>query len=312
MSFTQSKRLHPQAYDALTNALAAFQWYKPDFARMLNTLFTADPSVLSGINVRDATKREVARLLVDRLQRGEDRYQAVTIGVLITLSEYDDRFAHLARLDDGEEKVTAAQAALADVKRIILQHKAVLDGADARKAAEAAATAAASQQWAHTRDLDRLKIEFYAIASMSDPRARGLALEPFLNKLFSLFDLEPRGAFKLTGEQIDGAFTFDTDDYLLEARWRKERVDPGQVRDFSGKVAEKTHRTSGLLLSMEGYTPGAVDVLRGRGTRLLLADGSDLMAVLEGAIRLEELLLRKRRHAAETGDPYLSARQIFA
>ena len=63
---------------------------------------------------------------------------------------------------------------------------------------------------------------------------------------------------------------------------------------------------------MEGYTPGAVDVLRGRGTRLLLADGSDLMAVLEGAIRLEELLLRKRRHAAETGDPYLSAREIFA
>jgi hypothetical protein len=34
------------------------------------------------------------------------------------------------------------------------------------------------------------------------------------------------GPFVLTGEQIDGAFSFDTDDYLLEARWRRQLATP--------------------------------------------------------------------------------------
>ena len=42
-----------------------------------------------------------------------------------------------------------------------------------------------------------------------------------------------------------------------------------------------------------------------------LADGADLAAVLEGALGLDELLLRKRRHVAETGNPYLGAREML-
>ena len=47
-------------------------------------------------------------------------------------------------------------------------------------------------------------------------------------------------------------------------------------------------------------------------TCLLLADGSDLVAVVEGRIDLGELLTRKRRHTAETGCPLLTAAQITA
>jgi len=38
---------------------------------------------------------------------------------------------------------------------------------------------------------------------------------------------------------------------------------------------------------------------------MILMDGSDLMAVLEGRIDLVQLLLRKRRQAAQTGQIYL-------
>jgi hypothetical protein len=34
-------------------------------------------------------------------------------------------------------------------------------------------------------------------------------------------------------------------------------------------------------------------------------DGSDIMAVLDGRIELPELLKRKRRHAAQTGEIYM-------
>ena len=51
MSADPNKRLHPQAYDALAEGLATFQWYKPPFSQMLTSLFSADSTVLAGIYV---------------------------------------------------------------------------------------------------------------------------------------------------------------------------------------------------------------------------------------------------------------------
>lgn len=311
MSANPSKRLHPQAYDALAEGVASFQWYKAPFSQMMTSLFAGDSSVLAGIDLQGRTKRDAAREVVSRLQRDERRYQSTTVGVLMTLADYDPEFTHLARLEDGADKVHAAQVALVEIQRVIGQHKTLLEDAEARRAAEAAASAAAAQAWARAQDLEALKTDFYQLSAMTDPQRRGLALEPFLNRLFTLFDLDPRAAFSLKGEQIDGAFTFDTDDYLLEARWLTATVDPKQVRDFAGKVAEKAHRTGGLMLSINGFSMEAVNLLRRNGSRLLLADGADLAAVLEGAIGLDELLLRKRRHAAETGNPYMGAREMI-
>jgi hypothetical protein len=41
-----------------------------------------------------------------------------------------------------------------------------------------------------------------------DPHSRGKDFEGFINWLFGLFDLEPRAAYSLDREQIDGAFRF--------------------------------------------------------------------------------------------------------
>lgn len=305
------KQVHPQAYDALAEALATFQWYKPDFARMLNTVFASDRSLLTGLDLRHASKRDNASAIVSRLQQDERNYQSLTISALMTLSDYDSAFRHLARLDDADSKVDAAQAALAEVKRIVAMHKALLDDEEARLASEAAAVAESRERWAFASGVEALKQKFYALSATSNPNQRGLAFEDFLNGLFVFCDLDPRGPFALAGEQIDGAFTFDTDDYLLEARWRSEQASPDQLRAFQTKVSEKTHRTSGLFLSINGFSKAAVELVNRSGSRLLLMDGSDLMVVLEGALRMDEVLLRKRRHAAETGDPYFRAADML-
>jgi len=44
---------------------------------------------------------------------------------------------------------------------------------------------------------------------------------------------------------------------------------------------------------------------------LILMDGADLMAVLEGRIDLGTLLLRKRRHASQTGNIYLKIHELL-
>ena len=139
--------------------------------------------------------------------------------------------------------------------------------------------------------------------STDSPQERGYAFERFLNALFELWDLNPRAAYSIEHEQIDGAFTFRTDDYLLEARWWAESLQPKDLNNFRMKVDGKARNTLGLFVSISGFTDGAIAKHSHGQTPLILMDGTDLVPILEGRIALVEVLERKRRHAAETGNP---------
>jgi hypothetical protein len=130
-------------------------------------------------------------------------------------------------------------------------------------------------------------------------------LEKILRSLFELFDLDPKASFRIIGEQIDGAFTFESTDYLLEAKWQQAPVGSADLDVLAGKLSRKLENTLGLFLSVNGFSPDGVAAHSSRRRLLILMDGSDLMAVLEGRIDLIQLLLRKRREAAQTGNIYL-------
>lgn len=106
-----AKRLHPQAYDALQDALTHYYWYKPDLAAFLRTAFSEEPSLLGGVELLTSTKRESARVITERLRAREDQLRDFILRLLVTLAEFDDAFPYLRRLDDGEAKVAAAVAA---------------------------------------------------------------------------------------------------------------------------------------------------------------------------------------------------------
>ena len=129
--------------------------------------------------------------------------------------------------------------------------------------------------------------------------------------LFDLFDLDPKASFKITGEQIDGAFSFEGTDYLLEAKWQSEPVPAKELDSLAGKLSRKLENTLGLFLSVNGFSEDAIKTHASGRRLIILMDGSDLMAVLEGRIDLVQLLLRKRRHAAETGNIYLRIHEIL-
>jgi Restriction endonuclease len=147
-------------------------------------------------------------------------------------------------------------------------------------------------------------------ASTGDPQARGRALEGFINKLFRLFDLEPRAAYSLEHEQIDGAFSFETDDYVLEAKWWKDPMEREQLDVFATKVRRKGRNALGLYVSINGFTKGALDVYSD-STPFVTMDGGDIMAVLDERIRLDEMLRRKKRHMNETGSCYFPASEML-
>jgi hypothetical protein len=58
----------------------------------------------------------------------------------------------------------------------------------------------------------------------------------------------------------------------------------------------------GLLVTMDGVTPEAIAP---DFKSMLIMDGSDIVAIIEGRVKLTDLLYRKRRKAKETGYLYV-------
>ena len=122
----------------------------------------------------------------------------------------------------------------------------------------------------------------YPDASSDNFQQRGFDLEKFLKKLFDLFDLDPRAAFRISGEQIDGSFSFEGTDYLLEAKWQNKPIGANDLDSLASKLSRKLDNTLGLFVSINGFSDDAVDAHSSGGRLVVLMDGSDLMAALEG------------------------------
>lgn len=304
-----AKRLSPAAWDALLEALAVFYWFRRDFEGFLRGELAAYPELLARLDF-ELPKRQVATALVTTMRSNEVKYQPVAIDLLVRLSEFDSGFGHLARLEEGTPKVAAAKAAHDQLLHVVGQYseqakerEQIREEAQRREAEEAL-------HRTHIQVLNELKSEFLEMHAMGDHHARGKRLELLLNRLFELFDLYPRGAYSIEYEQIDGAFTFQTDDYLLEAKWWDEPLQPKHLNDFKVKIEAKAKHVLGLIVAINGFTSGAVEK-HSHGTPLVLMDGADLFAILDDRIGLVEVLERKRRHAAETGIPMLPVNQML-
>jgi hypothetical protein len=159
--------------------------------------------------------------------------------------------------------------------------------------------------------LNNLNREYLQLLTESNAQQRGYRLETILRKLFELFDLDPRASFRIVGEQIDGAFTFDNTDYLFEGKWQQELVGAADLDVLAGKLSRKLDNTLGLFLSINGFSEDGVKAHSSGRRVMILMDGSDLMAVLEGRIDLIQLLLRKRREASQTGNIYLRIHEVL-
>ena len=121
--------------------------------------------------------------------------------------------------------------------------------------------------------------------------------------------MEPRLSYSLEREQIDGSLSYDTDDYIVEARWRKDPVDRGDADIFATKVRRKGKNAVGLFVSVNGFTKAARDQYK-EATPFIVMDGADLYLALDQRVRLDDLIKSKKRHANETGDCYLAASAI--
>jgi hypothetical protein len=304
----KSKAVSPGAVVALKQALVDIYWYKADLRSFLGTAID-HPTLLAAVDW-NGYKRTIVHQVVDFLVRSQNAGQSDLLRLMVEVARVDD-FRHLERLEDGPQNAEAALRSVAALRKFTAGHQHAVDemrNADERRdsAQERVGRATALRE-----KLSQMCREYTEMLTTGDAQRRGYRLEAMIRELFAMFDLDPKAAFRIAGEQIDGAFTFQGTDYLFECKWQQQPVAAKELDSLGGKLTRKLDNTLGLFLSVNGYSEEAVETHSSGRRLMLLMDGSDLMAVLEGRIDLTQLLLRKRRHAAQTGNIYLRISEVL-
>ncbi|MEV6608844.1 hypothetical protein [Kutzneria sp. NPDC051319] len=303
-----TKRVSPAVLQPLKEALTLAYWFKPDLRAFLNNTL-GDRHLVAQFDWQGDYKRTIVAQLVDSLASQQHKYFNELLSLILDTAAITDP-SWLKRVEDGEKKYADAVAALKTLREQVEPYRRIRSEEEEATRRREAERADAETRRAMTEKLEELRTLLYEIVKQ-EPQARGYSLEKLLNQLFALFDIDAKAPFKVYGEQIDGAFTFDGTEFLLEAKWQNLKCEPKDLDIFASKVSRKLDNTLGLFLSMNGFQQSAIDLHSQGRPLMILMDGADLSAIIDNRIKLSELLTRKRQHAARTGEIYLGAYNIL-
>jgi hypothetical protein len=304
------KRISTEAYQALREALAVIVWNKRPFESYLRTALRDSPELLAGLPFAEP-KRVVADHLVDRLVEREQKYRSVALTLMLEVASMET-FPNIEMIKDQEDRelrLGEAQRAVARLRDLTRNYAETLSERERIAADEEAQRGQREAQRKFADAIEELRQRFLALQTMTERQQAGRELERVLADFFVLYDMEPRLSYSLDREQIDGSLSYDTDDYIVEVRWRKEPVSRADADVFAAKVRRKGKNAVGLFISIEGFSQDALDQYA-EATPFLAMDGTDLYLTLDQRVRLDDLIKAKKRHANETGNCFLPARSI--
>lgn len=302
--FPSMKRYSAVTIEAIADALRTVYWYKNDLRSFLRRTGVPD-DILASYDWGNTYKRNIINDLLPRLNdkpAGRHLIESIIKGLV----DQDDRFPHLRdHRADSALKVQEAYDAQCRLRDLLRQQGIAAQAEKAKVASRAEAerrTEDARKRAELVRDLGQ---RFTLLASKDDaPQDRGREFERLLRDLFVTHDLDPRGGFVASGEQTDGSIHIDGTTILVEARWESKPSSPRQIREFRGKVQDKLETTLGLYISMQGFTDEAIGKAAEGRRLIVLMDGADIAVVFHGLVDFCDLLRRKMRHAAETGEVF--------
>lgn len=251
------------------------------------------PTSESELSRRDLVTDVFAKLGASP-DRGYSVFQAM-IDQLSTWSYFDPYyFDTLKKLDRGE-----AAKQIDTLKRAVERRNANTF----RRRATAEAT---QKQHVAASDLATLNRAFQKMfGDAMTPQQRGRLFEVFLKELFRRQSIKMGDPFRLVGEEIDGSFKFDGENYIVEAKWQEPSTSTQQLYVFAHKIDGKMYGR-GLFISVNGFSNESIKaIVHGKHIQTILMDGEDLSHVLEDRISLESLLDYKVRAAQTRGDVYV-------
>ena len=239
------KKFSPNAIQALKEALTNIYWRKKDLRSFVyHTL--ENKAIISTIDWESNYKHESASQLIDRIVLRSDIYNDDLLRLFDAVMHIND-FSHLKQWDDADIKIIKATDAVATLRTHAQGYFTLKEERERAEQRKVAYQAMVSEKLNSQQKIAKLRDDFFTLSVEKNAQKRGYMFEIFLNELFCVFDLDPKKPFKIVGEQIDGAFTFDNQDYLLEAKWQKDPVHASDLYGFGGKIDGKPQDNFGTI-----------------------------------------------------------------
>lgn len=285
----------------LHDCILSLFWQKLKIIEFLDSVGYRDDSLKAGATgehslSRHAIVTEAFSRMSGRADRGYPVFQAM-IDRLSNWSYFDKYWF------ETNPKLERAKAddAIDALKKAVSKRNTATEN---RRNSAASARKVQSKE----ADLSALTTAFQKMfGSGMTVQARGRLFERFLQELFNRQSIKMGDPFSINGEQIDGTFKFEGENYIVEAKWQDASTSTGDLYKFAHKVDGKMHGR-GMFISVNAFsTEGIRAIVVGKQIQTILMDGEDLSSVLEGRITLEKLLDYKVRAAQTRGEVYVCA-----
>lgn len=281
--------------EAMHDCILAVFWPKKKIAEFFESVGCQAKGLTTN---SDLSRHMIVTQSFESLRTRDDRgYQIFQTMVdrLSNWSYFDPYyFDELKKLDraDAEQKISRLKNAVERRNSVVREQR----------------TSSSRIQKKHNREVDLAALT-KAFGKMfgtgMSPQARGKLFETFLRELFDRQSIKMGDPFRLLGEEIDGSFKFEGENYITEAKWQEARASTNQLYGFAHKIDGKMHGR-GFFISVNGFSSeGIKAIVLGKHIKTILMDGQDLSHVLESRISLEQMLDYKIRAAQTRGDVYV-------
>ena len=159
--------------------------------------------------------------------------------------------------------------------------------------------------------LDSIRRDLTHLFAMEDARRRGVLREDILNRFFQTGGILLRESFTRTGdpgqgvvEQIDGVVELEGEIYLVEMKWLKNPLGPGDVAPHLVRVFGR-QSSRGIFISYSGYTDAAINTCKEAlvNAVVVLCTLQELVLLMESESDLKDFLKDKVRGAIIDKEP---------
>jgi hypothetical protein len=276
--------------------------YRRNFAAFIRNAGVSEAFVAGWTS--DETKRDLMERLLPTLNSKTGGALAINrmTDSLLEMDAYPD----WDRQEDKTRRVAEAKAAQKQLRAYIRKKSdEVRDEREAELTRERArSTRAASQERAVS--LSGLQERLDKLAMKVGEQQAGYDFENWFFDVADYFEIANHRPFRNKGRQMDGSLTVEGTTYLIELKFQNKQSGATDIDSILARVRGKADNTMAILISISGYSSVAKTEASHDKTPLLLFDHAHLYMLFGGSMKLDEMIIRARRHSSRTGAAYLA------
>lgn len=139
-------------------------------------------------------------------------------------------------------------------------------------------------------------VDDYNRISELKPQARGTELQKLIAQALESSGWQQEESVKTFYEEIDVVIHKNRESYLIECKWEKKPIQPIAINHLLSKLNKRAD-TKGIVISMSGFTKGAVKNVEDSATQklVLLFGEEDVKKIVSNPDSFETLLNEKHR-----------------